>query len=905
MNIRVFAVCSVLYIILLFIIAYVTDKKAEKGRHFAANPYVYALSLAVYCTAWTFYGSVGKAVKSGLGYLPIYLGPTIIAPLWFIILRKIILISKEQRITSIADFISSRYGKSAALGVLVTVIAFFGLIPYISLQLKAISDSFMVLGGMQHALDLQTNIEGFSTYYSTAFYIAILLTLFTILFGARNLEPNERHEGMVAAIAFESLVKLVAFLAVGIFVTYVINNGFSDIFQKAYNDPRTASRLYFSDTNASTEWFWLGILSMGAIILLPRQFHIAVVENSNLNHIKKALWLFPLYLLIINIFVLPIAITGTLQLPADVRPDTYVLELPLHHGANLLALLVFIGGFSASTSMVIVETNALSIMLSNHIFLPPLIRWLAQRDNEQADFSMWIIWVRRITIIFIMLLAFLYVRTIATNRELVSIGLISFAAVLQFAPSVFIGLFWKNATKVGAIVGLTIGFLIWAITLPIPTLADYGVVSKNIVTEGYFGFWWLKPYALFGLEGFDQISHAAFWSLFFNTIIYVMVSLFSKQTTIEATQADYFVNINKYINVGSGIEVLHREAIMAELQFLMIRFLGEDRTKILLKNYETEHNINLSKIVKANDEIINFVETHMAGALGASSAKILMDSVTKENPISFDEMLRVLEQTQEVVISNKKLEETTHQLKTANEQLKQLERLKAEFISNVTHELRTPMTSIRALTKILLDNKDLPREQQDEFLSIVSGESERMSRLINQVLDIEKMQSNAYNWRFEKIELAGFINQITKSFIPSFEEKDIVFNFKIKNKPVYISGDSDRMTQVIVNLLSNALKFAPTEGGKIEVELAQNNGTAIIKVRDNGNGIPIDKQKLIFERFTQIQDPSMGKPTGSGLGLFITKQILEHHNGDIKVENNTGRGASFIIEIPVESSIIN
>ncbi len=909
MNINVFVVCSIIYIVVLFLIAFITDREAAKGRHWANNPYIYSLSLAVYCTAWTFYGSVGKSVKSGLGFLPIYTGVCMGAALWFVVLKKIILISKNQRITSIADFISSRYGKSNFLGVLVTIICFFSIIPYISLQLKAISDSFMVLAGMQEAMNTLANAEGFSFYYSTAFYIAILLILFTILFGARNLEPNERHEGMVAAIAFESIVKLMAFLTVGIFVTYSLYNGFGDLFQQAFNNPLTAKRLFLGEGTSPSEWFWLGLLSMFAIVLLPRQFHIAVVENSDPNHVYKAIWLFPLYLLIINIFVLPIALAGVLQFQGtDIRPDTFVLELPLQNGRNMIALLVFIGGFSASTSMVIVEVNALSIMFSNHILLPPLLTWLARRDNQKADFSAWVLGIRRFSIALIILLAFYYIRTIATNRELVSIGLVSFAAVAQFGPSVFLGLFWKKATKSGAIWGLLIGFLIWAITLPIPTLADYGILPKSILTDGYFGQWWLNPHALFGLEGYDQISHAAIWSLLLNFSTFIVVSLCTKQNTAEATQADYFVNISKYINGENDIEILRREAKMADLTFLLTRFLGENRTDFLLRTYEAEHNINLSKTTKAKVELVNYVETLLAGALGAASAKILMSSVVTEDPITLEEMLNILDTTQEVISTNnelnrksKELEQTTQQLQLANDQLKELDHLKADFVTTITHELRTPMTSIKALSRILKDNPDLPKAQHDEFLEIIVLETERITRLINQVLDIEKMQFNAYEWKAEAVNFTELTTRIYKSFGPALKEKDIEHTLQIVDKQaITLTGDVDRITQVIVNLLSNAVKFTNTEGGQLTVNLATENDYAVLKIADNGNGIPEDKQAFIFDRFTQLNDPTQGKPTGSGLGLFITKEIIEHHKGSISVESTVGNGATFIVKLPIK-----
>lgn len=908
MALTTFIIASLVYILILFFIAFYTDSKsATKSQSWVNSPYVYSLSLAVFCTAWTFYGSVGKAAKSGMGFLPIYLGPTILAPLWIIIFRKMILISKSQRITSIADFISSRYGKSTFLGSWVTIISFLGIIPYISLQLKAIADSFDLLASFS-ANSINNNVEVSSVFYNTAFYITIVLALFTILFGTRNVDPNERHEGLVTAVAFESIVKLVAFLAVGIFVTYFLYNGFQDIFSKAALNPKT-SKLLFLPENGASEWFWLTILSMCAFMFLPRQFHIAVVENINPNHVTKAMWLFPLYMIIINVFVLPVTLAGIMQFDGmNVRPDNFVLELPLVHGQGLLGLIVFIGGLSAATSMVIVETTALSIMVSNHLVIPFFLTQLTQGDkSEFKDISQRVILVRRITILIILLIAFAYVRTIATNRELVSIGLVSFAAVTQFAPILLGGLFWKGATKAGAIAGLLAGFFIWAITLTIPTLAEYGLLQKDIITEGYFGLWWLKPYELLGLSGFDQISHSALWSLLFNTSLFFMVSLYKNPTPSEITQADYFVNIYKYLNMGNEFEVLKRQAKMEDLRFLLKRFLGEDRTHILLRIYEDENNVNLDKVTIANAEIIAYAETQLAGALGASSAKILMGSVVKEDPISLDEMLHVLDQTQEIIVTNRELEqkskelqEMAEQLQYANEQLKQLDRLKADFVTTVTHELRTPMTSIKALSKILLDNKDLPKEQHDEFLNIVVLETERITRLINQVLDIEKLQSNAFEWRFEKLNINRLVDRVQKGFIPVFKEKDIQFELQLLPNETMVFGDSDRLTQVVLNLIGNAVKFTNTEGGYIGVFLEKISANQIaLKVIDNGKGIPADKQTMIFERFTQINDPTEGKPTGSGLGLFISRSIVEHHKGKLYVESEPDKGATFIIELPI------
>ena len=899
MGLSVYIVASVIYVGILFLIAYITEKRSERGISWVSNPYVYALSLAVYCTAWTFFGSAGKAAKSGIGFLPIYLGPTIFAPLWLIVLRKMILISKNQRITSIADFISSRYGKSTNLGVLVTIITIVGIVPYISLQLKAISDGFDILASNI------TVAQNPIFYYSTAFYVALTLALFTILFGTRKLEPNERHEGLITAIAFESIVKIAAFLVIGIYVTFFLYHGIGDLMTKASMNDRALKLLNSGSSTSSIEWFWLMILSFFAVILLPRQFHVAVVENANPDFIAKAMWLFPLYLLIINVFVLPVTLAGILQFSDDIKPDSYVLQLPLSGGQNLITLIVFIGGFSAATSMVIVETIALSIMMSNHLIMPPLLTSLARRDNQLTDFSRWVVGARRISILIIIFMAFGYLRLIATNQELVSIGLVSFVAVAQFAPSVFAGMFWRGATAKGATSGLIAGFIIWAITLPIPTLAEYHLINSDILTKGYFNQSWLKPYALFGLEDYDHISHAAFWSLLFNTTIFLGVSYFTTPSRAEISQADYFVNIYKYINYGSEPDLVAREAKMDDITFLMKRFLGEERTTQLLDIYEKENNIQLNKITTANTDFINYAELLLTGALGSSSARILLGTVVTEAPISLDEMLEVLGQTQEIVAANKilaqkseELQILTHRLQQANQQLKHLDQLKADFITTVTHELRTPMTSIKAFSKILMDNRDLPRDKQDKFLGIVVTETERITRLVNQVLDIEKIQSNIIDGKSVRLRFDTLVAHAYDIMKPYFDEQKVITTLTLLDKPVFIMGDADRITQSLINLMSNAAKFSEVKNGRVDVYLTETDNKISCHISDNGLGVSPKHQKFIFERFTQLDNPESGKPKGSGLGLYLTKHFIEFHKGNIKVENNKSGGACFTIELP-------
>jgi Na+/proline symporter len=424
-----------------------------RGSLIIANPTIYALSMAVYCTTWTFYGSVGRAAVSGIGFLPVYLGPTLVMALGWFVLLKMIRIVKANRITSIADFISSRYGKSHLLGGLVTIIAVVGIIPYIALQLKAVSSTVSLLLSYPEIV-MPNRSPTMPVAADISFYIALILAAFTIVFGTRHLDATERHEGMVAAIALESGVKLVAFIAVGVFVTYGLYDGFGDIFEHVETHPELRSLTSAIPSGQGyTGWFSLIVLSAMAVLFLPRQFQVAVVENVNEAHLKRAAWLFPLYLLLINLFVLPIALGGLLHFSGQgVDADTFVLTLPMSQRQEGLALLVFIGGLSAGTGMVIVETIALSTMVCNDLVMPLLLRhqretrWKSRRTSRVCCSAS-----AAGAIVAILLLGYLYFRLAGEAYALVAIGLISFSAVAQFAPAMIGGMYWRGGTRGGAL----------------------------------------------------------------------------------------------------------------------------------------------------------------------------------------------------------------------------------------------------------------------------------------------------------------------------------------------------------------------------------------------------------------------------------------------------------------------
>ncbi|MEM9666742.1 MAG: histidine kinase, partial [Bacteroidota bacterium] len=685
------------YLSLLFTIANVGDRRAQVGRSLISNPYIYALSMAVYCTAWTFYGSVGRAASTGVGFLPIYLGPTLMAPLWWLVLRKIIRISKVHRITAIADFIAARYGKTNRLAGLVTLIAVLGVVPYIALQLKAISTSFQVLTAYPSAPAAgPTGPELVAYVQDPGFLMVIGLALFTILFGARHLDATERHEGLVAAIAFESIVKLVAFLAVGLFVTYGMYEGLGDIFDQAAAQP-ALDALFLMDHEAlpASTWIWHTALSMLAILFLPRQFQVAVVENVDERHLDKAIWLFPLYLFLINLFVLPIAFGGLLAFPdGTVDADTFVLTLPLAAGRVDLALLAYLGGLSAATGMVIVATIALSTMISNDLVMPTLLRIPALRLDAQGDLTTLLLRIRRGSIVVVLLMAYVYFNLVGAVYDLVSIGLISFAAVAQFGPALLGGIYWKRGTRAGALAGLLVGFLVWIYTLALPSLAQPGgLLPPSFLTDGPWGLTLLHPYQLFGLTGPDTISHALFWSLLLNTGLYVGVSLFTRRSVLERVQAVAFVDVF----AAPTAPFVRGTARIQDVQTLLARFMGLDKAQAALGGYAARHHVDLRRTREADPDLIQHAETVLAGTIGSASARLMIATVVQERPFSMDEVLHILDETQEVIAysqaleqKSRDLEQAKEALQQANDRLQDLDRMKDDFVSTVTHELRTP-----------------------------------------------------------------------------------------------------------------------------------------------------------------------------------------------------------------------
>jgi Na+/proline symporter len=520
----VIVIIAVAYVTLLFVIASLGDRRAAAKGSGRPRPYIYALSLAIYCTSWTFFGSVGLASERGLEFLAIYIGPVVVFVFAFPLLRRIIKLAKAEKITSIADFLGARYGKSFAVASIATLIATIGAVPYIALQLKAISGSVSLM--VEHYTGAPPSFDPFVSDISLV--VAMLLALFAVLFGTRHADATEHQDGLILAVAVESVVKLAAFLAIGLMVTFVLFDGPGDMIAKLAENANVREAMGYS-TSLGT-WLVLTVISGFAIIMLPRQFYVMIVENRSEIELKTATWVFPLYLVAINLFVLPIAFAGLALVGTRTSSDLYVLSLPLLSGENLLAMAAFIGGLSAATAMVIVASVALSIMISNDLIIPLFVRRLLKSEaRETEDWSSLILNIRRGSIFLILFVAFLYYRESTSNARLASIGLMSFAAIAQFAPAFFGGLIWRGANARGAALGMVAGITVWAYTLLFPSLAAPGT---EILAHGPFGIEALRPQALFGTVA-EPLNHGVMWSLSVNLLFFVLGSL-SRGTKIDA-----------------------------------------------------------------------------------------------------------------------------------------------------------------------------------------------------------------------------------------------------------------------------------------------------------------------------------------------------------------------------------
>ena len=636
------------YIGFLFLVASYGDR-TRVARGASSRLLIYPLSLAIYCTSWTFFGSVGLASRTGFDFLTIYIGPLLVVGLAFPLVIRIVRLAKGQNITSIADFIAARYGKNQWVAATVALIAIIGMIPYIALQLKAVSSSVSTILAEASPGGAAQPLLG-----DVTLFVALAMATFAVLFGTRHTDATEHQDGLMLAIATESIVKLMAFLAVGIFVTFVMFHGPFDLFARALQQPHTAAVLTRVPQFAS--FCAMTTLSLFAILLLPRQFHVTVVENHSEAEIRRAAWLFPVYLVLINLFVLPIAMAGLLTFPAGhFDSDMFVVALPLAAHSKLVTLIAFVGGLSAATAMVIVETVALSIMVSNDIVIPLVLKRHAARSGEPSDAGAQLLTTRRIAIFAILLLAYIYYRS-AGEAQLAAIGFLSFAAVSQFAPAFLGGLVWRRGTAPGAIAGMSAGILVWGYTLLLPSISEAGTLGARILADGPWGLDFLRPQALFGLDQ-PPLVHGVLLSLAVNIVCYIGFSLSRRPTAIERVQADLFVP-STLKPMAPSFRLRRASANVEELMSTVARYLGAERTRESFASFALTRRISLEPQAEADFQLLQYAEYLLASAIGAASSRLVLSLLLRKRTVSTKAALKLLDDANAAIHYNREILQT-------------------------------------------------------------------------------------------------------------------------------------------------------------------------------------------------------------------------------------------------------
>lgn len=912
-----------LYLAFLFVTALWVERGSAAGKSPVNNSLVYSLSLAVYCTGWTYYGSVGKAATSGLLFLPIYLGPTIAIVLWWTVLRKMVRIKARHHITSIADFISARHNKSQSVAALATVIALVGTTPYIALQFKAIISTFAII------TDPAERVTSWTAAHVGP-VVAGLMCVFTIILGIRRLDATERHPGLIMAVAVECLVKLVAFLAAGIFVTYFMFQGFNDIFNRIPDAMAQALvKSWTVDQNSAVMWMTYLILAMSAIMFLPRQFHVSVVENFDEKHIRTAIWLFPLYMLLINVFVFPIAIGGLITGYQPQQADTFVLRLPLDAGQKWLSLLVFLGGGSAATGMIMISAITISTMITNHLLLP-VFGWVPSLVFLRRN----LLKVRWVAVAGVILIGYWFERQVGESYMLVNIGMISFAAAFQFAPAILFGIFWRRGSESGALLGLTAGFLVWFYTLLVPAFVRSGWIADSLLDNGPWGISFLKPEQLFGVTSLDPLPHTVLWSAIFNVGLYMVGSSYFKQREEEQSIAEDFVGA---LRIGptlspsrereSDIDVPAKRNMIEELlgQYFSPSEAAELAQKCLRSvGIEAKSRISIIELAELHSE----VEKMLAGSMGAAEAHRAlaqsgMFSVGEARELSevYAEILAGLKltpeelkrkidyyQEREALLTHhaadleQKVRQRTRDLEAAQEELIKREKLSVlgQLTAIVSHELRNPLGVIRSSVYYLTKKFGASDEKTIKHLNRIEQQVSLCDSIIGEMLEYTRGRRSA--------AVLGEINPWLEEVLDQVslpEQVSLVRDLAAELPMVHF--DREKMRRVVINLVENAIQAVLARQSNesidsykpwIVVRTSGNADGVRVEVQDSGIGMDRDTEARAFEPLFTT------RARGTGLGLAIVRKIVQEHGGSVSLVTESRNGTTVSVHIPVQSQAL-
>jgi len=624
-----------------------------------------------------------------------------------------------------------------------------------------------------------------------------------------------------------------------------------------------------------------------------------VVENENERHLATASWAFPAYLFLMSLFVVPIAVVGLAEMPAGANPDLFVLTLPLAHGQDGLATLAFLGGFSSATSMVIVAAIALSTMVSNHIVMPLFLNMTKSGATMSGDVRTMVLRARRLSIAGVLFLGYLYYRLSGGSEALAAIGLISFAGVAQVLPALLGGILWRGATRAGAATGLTLGFAVWAYTLFLPSFGEGGLIGARLLVEGPWGIGWLRPQALFGMGGMDPLVHAMVFSMAANLVGFVGVSLLSFPNPMERLQAAQFVNVFDHSTAGQGWSQGRAEA--EDLLLMAQRILGPDEAQGLFQRAAADQGKE-GYLPDITPEFLQRLERELAGSVGAATAHAMVGQIVGRSAVSVEDLMKVADETAQMMEYSSQLEakseelaRTARQLRDANAKLTELSVQKDAFLSQISHELRTPMTSIRAFSEILMAGEGMRADEMRNYSRIIHEESLRLTRLLDDLLDLSVLENGQVSLNAQPVALADVLDRAVAA--TGSLQGALVIRRDTAAERITLTTDGDRLSQVFINLISNAQKYCDAAAPELSIRVRDGRDGVAVDFVDNGTGIPEKSQAIIFEKFSRLSDPRSAG--GAGLGLAICREIMARLGGSIVYLPGQG-GAAFRVSLPRE-----